>query len=917
MRYGFAAVGAVIGYWLGSRGTAFWGLVAGAALGFGWGEIKRIRFELAELKREIAYRDAPGSSSARRSPPRVPEPESVEEPPPEAWLDEPAPAAAAAAAAAPAEPPKPSAQSLTPGFDPYNSVSAASPPARPRPASPPAAEIPLFTWVRGFFTGGNALVRAGIVVLFFGVAFLLRYAAEHSHLPIELRLSAVALAAIALLVLGWRLRRRREGYALALQGGGIGILYLTAFVAMRLYNVLPPAVAFPLLVLIALLSASLAVMQNSMSFALLGVIGGFLAPVLASTGQDNHVVLFSYFLVLNAGIAVIAWFKSWRPLNLCGFVATFAIATAWGVLKYRGDDFASTEPFLIAFFLLYLGIAVLFALRQPLELRGYVDGTLVFGTPIAAFGLQTAMLRHDSMGLAYSAVFLSATYLLSAFALRRRDDSKQHLLIESFLALGMVFLTLAIPLALGNRMNSAAWALEGAGLIWIGCRQGRRMARALGVLLEIAAAGLLLNETRGELYHWVLPIGSYPGIVLVSVASLFSCDVITRARPRLHELEILYAPLLFGVGLFSWCFGGLGELPHWISGNELLAASLIFLALTALILSELARRTALAYAAGASLLLLPIMYLVFGLYAVNVEHPFAAAGWLAWPVSFVVFYLTAARHEGAAPSVLRTGLHTFSWWLLCGVAGWEFAWAMGRAVGPEDSDWGEVSAMALPALMLLALPALTARVRWPFAAHRSAYVAWAGLGLALLLALWTVAVNLHRGGNSLPLPYLPLLSPLDAVQGLVLLALIRYRRLALALDTAPSRASNWPELSAAVLAALGFVWFNGMLLRSLHHFMGVPYTLPALAASNVVQTALSISWSVLALITMLVASRRQLRPVWIAGAGLLVAVVIKLFFVDLSSIGSIARIISFLGVGLLMLIIGYFSPLPPRAVERA
>ncbi len=82
------------------------------------------------------------------------------------------------------------------------------------------------------------------------------------------------------------------------------------------------------------------------------------------------------------------------------------------MLKYRGDDFASTEPFLIAFFILYLGIAVLFALRQPLELRGYVDGTLVFGTPIAAFGLQTAMLRHDSMGLAYSAVFLSATYFV-------------------------------------------------------------------------------------------------------------------------------------------------------------------------------------------------------------------------------------------------------------------------------------------------------------------------------------------------------------------------------------------------------------------------------------------------------------------------------------------------------------------------
>jgi uncharacterized membrane protein len=914
MRYGFAAAGAVLGYWLGSLGTGLWGLAAGAVVGFGWGELKRLRFELAELKRELAGRPREATPTPVRSEAPLPSAagesyEPVKVPAPEARLEKPIRAAAPAVTIAAA-----TESSATRSFDPYDSAPAVAPPPRPRPA-PPAAEIPLFTWVRSFFTGGNTLVRAGIVVLFFGVAFLLRYAAEHSHVPIEFRLSGVALGAVVLLVLGWRLRRAREGYALALQGGGVGILYLTTFAALRLYNVLPPAVAFPLLALIALLSAALAVLQNSMAFALLGVIGGFLAPILASNGQGSHVVLFSYFLVLNAGIVVIAWYKSWRPLNVCGFVFTFAIATAWGVLKYRSEDFASTEPFLIAFFLFYLGIAVLFALRQPLELRGYVDGALVFGTPIAAFGLQTALLRHDSMGLAYSAVFLSATYLLLAFALRRRGDPKQHLLIESFLALGVVFLTLAIPLALGNRMNSAAWALEGAGLIWIGCRQGRRMARALGALLEIAAAGLLLNETRGEFYHWLLPIGSYPGVVLVSVACLFSSGVLSRSKPLLNELETLYAPLLFGVGLFSWCFGGLGELPHWISGNELLSASLVFLALSALILSELARRMALVYAAGASLLLLPAMYIAFGLYAVNVEHPFAAVGWVAWPVSFAVFYLAAARHEGAAPSALGSWLHTFSGWLLCGMAGWELSWAVGHFIGTPDSDWGEVSEMVVPAFVLLALPALTARVQWPFAAHRRAYIERAGLGLAVVLALWTLAVNLHRAGNSLPLPYLPLLSPLDAVQALVLLALTRHRRLVL--DTTPSPAQNWNGISAAVLAALSFVWFNGMLLRSLHHFTGVAYTLPALVASNVVQTALSIFWSTLALITMLVASRRQIRAVWITGAGLLVVVVIKLFFVDLSSIGSIARIISFLGVGLLMLIIGYFSPLPPRAVERA
>src|SRR6201999_4242666 len=115
-------------------------------------------------------------------------------------------------------------------------------------------------------------------ILFFGIAFLLRYAAEHSHLPIEFRLSGVAASGIVLLVLGWKLRHRRSGYALALQGGAVGILYLTVFAGMRIYSVLPAGAAFALLAVVAALSAALAVLQNSQSFAVLAITGGFLAP---------------------------------------------------------------------------------------------------------------------------------------------------------------------------------------------------------------------------------------------------------------------------------------------------------------------------------------------------------------------------------------------------------------------------------------------------------------------------------------------------------------------------------------------------------------------------------------------------------------------------------------------------------------
>ena len=114
------------------------------------------------------------------------------------------------------------------------------------------------------------------------------------------------------------------------------------------------------------------------------------------------------------------------------------------------------------------------------------------------------------------------------------------------------------------------------------------------------------------------------------------------------------------------------------------------------------------------------------------------------------------------------------------------------------------------------------------------------------------------------------------------------------------------------LALLGFIVLNGVLLRALNHLFGVPFTLQAMLQSTLVQTSLSIFWAVIALTAMLIATRQARRIVWLAGAALLAIVVIKLFLVDLSRIGSIERIVSFVGVGLLMLVLGYFSPLPPE-----
>ena len=124
-----------------------------------------------------------------------------------------------------------------------------------------------------------------------------------------------------------------------------------------------------------------------------------------------------------------------------------------------------------------------------------------------------------------------------------------------------------------------------------------------------------------------------------------------------------------------------------------------------------------------------------------------------------------------------------------------------------------------------------------------------------------------------------------------------------------------PSPRSAMRAAL-IAFTDAIALRSIHFWYDVPYALDALWRSTLVQAVLSLLWSSLALATMAYANRRQWRVPWMAGAALLGVVVAKLFLVELAQVGTITRIVSFIGVGLLLLLIGYLAPVPPRRKDE-
>ena len=782
--------------------------------------------------------------------------------------------------------------------------------ALPSRASPPPSRPPAWEPLRQWLVGGNTIVKVGVAILFVGLAFLAKYAAEHTHLPPELRLAAIGAVAIVLLGFGWRLRLSRPGYAQVLQGGAVAVLYLTLFAAFRYYGVLAAGPAFALMVVVAALAAALAVLQDARSLAVVGALGGFATPLIVSTGSDNATALFAYYFVLDAGIAAVAWFRTWRSLNLIGFFATFMVGTARGVQRYSAESFAVSESFLVAFFLLFVLIMLLPARRAvaspPHRSDAWVNSSLLFGLPTITFALQYGLVRDTPFGAALSALALAGFYVLLASWMRKRPEL--GITFEAGLAIATVFLTLVIPFALDERSTAGAWTLEGAGLVWIGFRQRRGLPRAFGYLLFLAGGlSMLVAHERFGVPAVVLDAYLFNGL-MAGGAALAAAFFVHGNRPggAMNHGEEVAEPVLIALATL-WLLSTAGlEISTFVDGRLTLAASVAAVSGVVLLYVLLASRLdwpSIAWPAAAHA---PLLFGAAAYTAGQLANPLRDGGAWAWPIAFAVHAFVLRSAALRWPEAVASAVHAIGFIALALLGA-----LLGRAAtadwGDPASAWPWLGWLVVPAAFLLWLARPSSAEVWPVRAAPTAYRFAAAAVLAAGLWLWTLVANVASDGTAAPLPHLPLLNPLDVGVALALVAILLWLR-------GVGRAAGPP---LGLVATAGFVWLNAMLVRAFHHYGGVPYQVDAWLGSLAVQTGIALLWALTALIAMWFGARRGERVPWVVGAALLAAVVLKLLLVDLSGSGTVTRIVSFIGVGVLMLVIGYVAPPPTKEASHA
>jgi uncharacterized membrane protein len=932
----------------------------------------------------------------------------------------------------------------------------------PEPVSPPPRWlIAVKTWLMT----GNLVAKLGLIILFIGVAFLLKYVAATIAISIELRLAAVVLVDLALLSWGWRLRSQRREIGLPVQGTAIAILMLVIFSAFQRYDLIPAEFAFALLVSLTVFTCLLAILQEAPWLAAFGITGGFSCPLLLSTGEGNHIALFSYYAMLNVGVFVLAFKRSWHQLNLLGFVFTFGVGGAWGGLQYTSDNYASAQAFLIFFFLCYSAIPLAFAGRERTRLQDYVDVTLIMGTPLLTFGFQVGLVKDMQFGLAFSALGLGGFYLVVGTILWRAGKERWRALVQTFAVLGAIFATLTIPFALDARWTSAAWALQGFGFVWFGLQHRRQAIWICGLLLQVAswisftialsgfdidtaltahlwlgflllagaayavaaalrrphgceqdlsplantalvvaAAWLLtgwyteasLRFSGGTLANWIVAGSMFTALLLYTISlRMFwptarrlvlaaqiagAFGLVMAVSPELLWIRIVELndamPLLGIVILAGAAFATSRTLQQtatmqndsylpaslllwsgiwWMSGLNIAASrvtnylpaisgsidslwlALYFLGIAATSIACVGyagrftwphlRWFALACWTALGIITLRSLAQLYGAHALP-----DAALWIAWAVAWLGSEQAMLRwHTSGSPlnrtvlqllHAVRTGGPWLALWPTSAILidGW-LATPTDSAVILQggwvtDAAWSNYLPTWAMMLFLIGLLRRSMKGRWPTAPiadwYRSIAVPVGSLLLMLPTALW----NLRHDGAMAPLPYIPLLNPLDLTTGFVLMLWVSTLR-----QLAARATLDQPALSTLLRATMvaAWLWFNLILLRSAAHYLGIDYRLADLMASQTVQALLSLAWGASAFALMRIAARTARRRVWWIGALLYGIVVAKLFLVDLANGGSIARVVSFVGVGLLLLLVGYLAPYPkaPQAASMA
>ena len=762
--------------------------------------------------------------------------------------------------------------------------------------------------------GTRWVVWIGGLTLALGGFFLVRYSIEAGLLGPGVRVMLGGIFALALFAAGEWTRRKESVSAIAplpvanipaiLTAAGTAVAFATVYASYALYSFLSPPIAFAVLGAVALGTLAAALLHGP-ALAGLGVIGAFVTPILVASNQPSYGALYVYISIVTAAAFALARARLWRWLAL----ATIAFSLLWLLIGI--DGLATIGP--VAF-----GAIANFALAALLVVAGFMFGPSaepgrvdpVSSLSIAASGFVATVLVL-SAGHAPPALIVFGVLIAATLAVAWRAESASAAVGAAAVFVFIVFAAWAV------RGNPDFAAVPGGAMIGIGPEP---YEASVSLHLTVAAIFAALFGGAGFLAQGRSVSALVP--VIWSASGVFvSLALLVALYARIAHLDRSIPFAVVGVALAA-AFAAATEL---LSKRDSRPGQSISIALFATgTLAALASAFTFALEKGWLTIALALMSL--GTAWISMKRPIPFLRWLAAILATIV-----VLRIGYEPRIVGDDIGTTPIlnWLLLGygipaLSFWGGAYLM-RHRG-DDAPLRMVESAAILFTVLLAFIEIRHFINGgDVYRHASDFTETAlQVCVALAMALGLERLRIRSGSIVHNIAALlltvaaafatvfglfvftnPMLWRIDVGNGVINLLLLGYAlpavlALLLSYAVAGRRAALYGKTIAAAALLLALAYVTTMVRHAFHGSILNNWTM-----SDAEQYAYSVAWLTFGIILLGAGLLLPSQRARLASAVIIGITILKVFLIDMSNLTGAYRAFSFIGLGLVLVAIGW------------
>ena len=420
------------------------------------------------------------------------------------------------------------------------------------------------------FIGENLVNKIGIAILVLAIGFFVKYAIDQNWVGAIGRVAIGIICGGILIGIAHKLRNSYRSFSSVLAGGGLAVFYFTITLAYKQFELFGQTTAFVIMLVITAFAVVLSILYDKQELAIISLVGGFIAPFLVSTGSGNYVTLFIYLIVLNSGLLIIAYNKSWRLLNLLSFIFTIILFGSWLVsLPYYAPAGRYASGFLFAaiFYLLFFAINIAYNVSEKKKFIASDFGILLantalfFGAGIYCLSKMGAMEFKGLFSASMGIFNLAASYFL--FRKQKMDTNVLYLLI----GITLTFISITAPLQLHGNYITLFWASEAVLLFWLYTKSKISIIQFASLLVWVLMMLSLLLDwlniynafdrlTMSIIFNKIFITGLFASIATYVLFLISKKEIENNTENKLivsnkNVFRIISLAILFLIGLFE------------------------------------------------------------------------------------------------------------------------------------------------------------------------------------------------------------------------------------------------------------------------------------------------------------------------------------------------------------------------------